>query len=97
VASEATTDEGIAVESPPLSRPAAAGKVFVFTGTLPNLTRTAAIARLEASGGKVANSVTRATQYVVAGSDPGAKLAHAQTLGLTVIDEAEFVRLLEEP
>ncbi len=68
------------------------GKVFVLTGTLPNLTREDAKARIEAAGGKVTGSVSKKTDYVVAGEDAGSKLDKAQALGVEVIDEQ---RLLE--
>jgi DNA ligase (NAD+) len=73
-----------------------AGKVFVLTGTLATLTRAQAAAKIEAAGGKVAASVSRATHYVVAGSDAGAKLAQAKKLGVTVLDEAALLRMVEE-
>jgi len=68
------------------------GKVFVLTGTLPNLTREDAKARIEAAGGKVTGSVSKKTDYVVAGQDAGSKLDKAQALGVEAIDEQ---RLLE--
>jgi DNA ligase (NAD+) len=68
------------------------GKVFVLTGTLPNLSREDAKAKIEAAGGKVTGSVSRKTDYVVAGEDAGSKLDKARTLGVEVIDEK---RLLE--
>jgi DNA ligase (NAD+) len=68
------------------------GKVFVLTGTLPNLSRDDAKAKIEAAGGKVTGSVSRKTDYVVAGEDAGSKLDKARTLGVEVIDEK---RLLE--
>lgn len=73
-----------------------AGKTLVLTGTLPTLTRAQATAKIEAAGGKVASSVSRATSYVVAGAEAGAKLEQARKLGVAVIDEAELVRMLEE-
>jgi DNA ligase (NAD+) len=71
------------------------GKTLVLTGTLPNLTRDAAQALIEAAGGKVSGSVSKKTDYVVAGSDAGSKLEKAQDLGVTVIDEAGLLVLLE--
>lgn len=71
-----------------------AGRVFVLTGTLPNLTRAQAMARIEAAGGIVAGGITRATSHVVVGVDPGVKLEQARALGVEVLDEAGFVRLL---
>ncbi|MGQ9685552.1 MAG: NAD-dependent DNA ligase LigA [Thiobacillaceae bacterium] len=72
-----------------------AGKTFVLTGTLPNLTRDRATQLIEAAGGKVSGSVSKRTDYVVAGSDPGSKLDKAQALGVTILDEAGLMRLLE--
>jgi DNA ligase (NAD+) len=71
-----------------------AGKTFVLTGTLPNLTREAAKERLEAAGAKVAGSVSKKTDYVVAGAEAGSKLDKAQALGVAVIDEAALEALL---
>ena len=68
------------------------GKVFVLTGTLPNLSREDAKAKIEAAGGKVTGSVSRKTDYVVAGEDAGSKLDKARALGVEVLDEK---RLLE--
>ncbi|MBK4734528.1 NAD-dependent DNA ligase LigA [Noviherbaspirillum pedocola] len=73
-----------------------AGKVFVLTGTLPTLTREDASERILAVGGKVSASVSKKTNYVVAGSDAGSKLAKAETLGVAVIDEAELLRMLSD-
>jgi DNA ligase (NAD+) len=70
------------------------GKTFVITGTLPNLSRDDAKDQVEAAGGKVAGSVSKKTDYVVAGADAGSKLLKAQALGVTVIDEAALLVLL---
>ena len=72
------------------------GKTFVLTGTLPNLSRDDAAAMIESAGGKVAGSVSKKTSFVVAGSDAGSKLAKAEALGVTIIDEMQLKRLLEE-
>ncbi|MDE2365867.1 MAG: NAD-dependent DNA ligase LigA, partial [Betaproteobacteria bacterium] len=71
-----------------------AGKTFVLTGTLPNLTREDARARIESAGGKVAGSVSKKTDYVVAGADPGSKYDKAVELGIAILDEAELLQLL---
>ena len=71
------------------------GKTFVLTGTLPNWTRDEARQAIEAAGGKVASSVSRKTDYVVAGSESGSKLTKALHLGLQVIDEAGLRDLLD--
>jgi len=67
---------------------------FVLTGTLPNLTREEATALIRRAGGKVTGSVSRSTDYVVAGDSPGSKLAKAEELGTTVIDEGSLRELL---
>ena len=69
------------------------GKTFVITGTLPNYKRTEAAAIIETLGGKVASSVSKKTDYVLAGEEAGSKLTKAQTLGITIIDEAEFEKM----
>jgi DNA ligase (NAD+) len=73
-----------------------AGKVFVLTGTLPSLSREDAKALIEAAGGKVSGSVSKKTDYVVAGEEAGSKLEKAQALGVAVIDEAQLRTLLGE-
>ena len=72
------------------------GKTLVLTGTLPNLTRDEAKSLIEGAGGKVSGSVSKKTDYVVAGAEAGSKLDKAQELGVTVIDEAELLQLLNE-
>jgi DNA ligase (NAD+) len=72
------------------------GRTFVLTGKLPTLTRGQAQALIEAAGGKVSGSVSKATDYVVAGEDAGSKLAKAESLGVTVVDEAGLRGLLGE-
>jgi DNA ligase (NAD+) len=74
---------------------ALAGKTFVITGTLPNLAREDAKARIEAAGGKVTGSVSKKTDYVLAGADPGSKLDKANQLGIPVIAEPELLALLK--
>ena len=71
------------------------GKTLVLTGTLPNLSRDAAQALIEAAGGKVSGSVSKKTDYVVAGSDAGSKLEKAQILGVTILDETGLLALLD--
>jgi len=87
---------GVAPIAParPAGGSALAGKTFVLTGTLPTLTREAAAAKIEAAGGKVSGSVSRKTSYVLAGEETGSKLEKAKSLGVSVIDEAEFLRML---
>jgi DNA ligase (NAD+) len=70
------------------------GKTLVITGTLPSLSRDEAKDKIEAAGGKVAGSVSKKTDYLVAGSEAGSKLTKAQELGLTILDEAQLMELL---
>ena len=70
------------------------GKTFVLTGTLPDLTREEATAMIRRAGGKVTGSVSKSTDYVVAGDSPGSKLAKAEELGTEVIDEKGLRELL---
>jgi DNA ligase (NAD+) len=81
---------------PAPQRAASATKTFVLTGTLPTLSRDEARAAIEAKGHKVAGSVSKKTDYVVAGDDAGSKLEKARSLGVSVIDEAGLLNLLKE-
>ncbi|MGA3944719.1 NAD-dependent DNA ligase LigA [Ralstonia nicotianae] len=76
---------------------ALSGKTVVLTGTLPTLSRDEAKAMLEAAGAKVSGSVSKKTDYVVAGVEAGSKLARAQELGVRVLDEAGMLALLQNP
>src|SRR5258706_6714669 len=69
------------------------GKTFVLTGTLPTLKREEAASKIESLGGKVSNSVSKKTDYVVAGEEAGSKLEKAQKLGVKIIDEAAFLKM----
>ena len=71
-------------------------KVFVLTGSLKSLTRSEAKKNIEMAGGKVAASVSRNTDYLVAGAEPGAKLARAEALGIEIIDEAALIKMMGE-
>jgi DNA ligase (NAD+) len=82
-------EEGRAPGTGPLS-----GKTFVLTGTLPDLTREQATEMIVSAGGKVTGSVSRRTDYVVAGESPGSKLAQAEKLGVSVLDEGGLRSLL---
>lgn len=72
------------------------GKTFVLTGTLPTLDRREASAMIERAGGKTSGSVSKKTDYVLAGENAGSKLTKAQELGITIIDEETFLQMLEE-
>lgn len=86
------------VRWPAVSKPAVAvqplaGKTFVITGTLSSLSREQAQERVRALGGRASGSVSAKTDYVVVGADPGSKLRKAESLGVRIIDEDEFIRL----
>ena len=72
-----------------------AGLIFVLTGTLPSLTRDEAKRLIESNGGKVSGSVSKKTSYVVAGQDPGSKLAEAQALGVQEMSEAQLLERIK--
>jgi DNA ligase (NAD+) len=93
-------DAGVNVQGPPKAEvrtdvPSLAGLTFVLTGTLPTMTREEAQAELEARAGKVTGSVSKKTSYVVVGASPGSKLAKAEQLGVTTLDEDALRHLLE--
>jgi DNA ligase (NAD+) len=82
------------VSAKKMSKLPLAGKTFVLTGTLPSMTRDDASAKIEALGGHVSGSVSRKTDYVLAGNEAGSKLEKAKELGVKIIGEDEFRRLL---
>jgi DNA ligase (NAD+) len=96
---ERLRDHGLNLEeegpAPSEADGALAGRTLVLTGTLANLTREEATERIEAAGGKVTGSVSKKTDYLVAGADPGTKLAKAEQLGTEVLDEEGLLALLD--
>jgi DNA ligase (NAD+) len=83
--------------APERAAPNIAGRKFVLTGTLPGLSRDAAKARIQAHDGKVVSSISKNTDYLVAGENPGSKLQQAERLDVAVLDEAAFRALFEAP
>ena len=71
------------------------GKVFVLTGTLPTMSRKEASDLIESYGGKTSSSVSKKTDYVLAGEEAGSKLTKAQSLGIPVISEEEFLSMIQ--
>jgi DNA ligase (NAD+) len=95
---ERLREKGLRMQQDPSERRAAGGslegKTLVLTGTLPELTREEAAALIKAAGGKVINSVSKKTDFVVAGENPGSKLAKAEKLGTEILDEAGLREIL---
>jgi DNA ligase (NAD+) len=89
-------EQGVVVEEegPPPGEGPLAGKTLVLTGTLPDLTREEATQKITAAGGRVTTSVSKKTDYVVAGEAAGSKLEKAERLGVPVLDEAGLLELL---
>jgi DNA ligase (NAD+) len=82
-------------EGPPPGEGPLSGRTFVLTGTLPDWTREEATQRILAAGGRVTSSVSKKTDYLVAGDSPGTKLAKAERLGVEVLDEPRLRGLLD--
>ena len=92
-------EKGLRLEADPSERRIEGGplegKTVVLTGTLPEMTRDEAAAVVKNGGGKVVNSVSKKTDYVVAGESPGSKLAKAESLGTEILDEAGLLALVQ--
>ncbi|MBX3630425.1 MAG: NAD-dependent DNA ligase LigA [Nitrosomonas sp.] len=94
-ASGVSWEENTGIAFEPVDNNAISGRTFVLTGTLPNMTREEAKAEIEKLGGKVVGSVSKKTDYVIAGNDPGSKYEKAVDLGITLLDENGFKKLLQ--
>jgi DNA ligase (NAD+) len=94
-ASGISWEESTGTASEPANISAISGKTFVLTGTLPNMTREDAKAQIEKLGGKVTGSVSKNTDYLIAGSDPGSKYEKGVKLGITILDENGLKNLLQ--
>jgi DNA ligase (NAD+) len=96
---EKLREKGLRLEQDPSERRTEGGplegRTLVLTGTLEDLTREEAAALIKAAGGRVVNSVSKNTDYVVAGENPGSKLAKAEELGTAVLDEAGLLDLVQ--
>jgi DNA ligase (NAD+) len=86
-------EAGLSMRSAPRSKGPLAGKLFLFTGELDSMARSEAEETVQKLGGKVSSSVTKSTDFVVVGRDPGSKLEKARKMGKTVLDEDAFLRL----
>jgi DNA ligase (NAD+) len=97
---EKLREKGLRLEADPSERRVTGGplegRTVVLTGTLPELTREQAAAMIKAAGGKIVNSVSKKTDYVVAGESPGSKLAKAESVGTEVLDEEGLRKLLQD-
>lgn len=86
-------EAGLSMRSAPRSKGPLAGKLFLFTGELDSMARSEAEETVQKLGGKVSSSVTKSTDFVVVGRDPGSKLEKARKMGKTVLDEDAFLRM----